>query len=195
MPSGQLTVIGIGHIVERRRRSRLDSAYLHYWAWAPAMPQHAAVIAVVLLERPTCRDCVASKSRLRATDVDRYLEIIASALLVLRLEDERCRVCGIAGPVFCVRRSSDVIRPPGSIDDRADDDLRPKARLLANTHEIPTIRVSENTEGKPCSLLCGRQTAHGSAWYEVRFSTRSFWLDYECFAIWQQEMERARQHP
>ena len=156
------------------------------------MPQHAAVIAVLLLDGPTCRDCAASQSRLRATEVDRYFEIIGRTLVVLRLENERCRLCGSTGPVFCLRRSANAIDPAGPIDHLEDNDLRTKAQLLVNIHEIPSVRMRENREGKPCSLLCGRQTGRDTPWYETRFSDRSFLLDAECFVMWQQELERAK---
>jgi len=103
-------------------------------------------------------------------------------------------VASVEIPALFFAYPSDLIRPPGSIDDRADDDLRRKARLLVSVHEIPSIRVSEDTEGKLCSLLCGRQIGQGRRWYEIRFAARSFWLDHECFAIWQEEMERAKEH-
>jgi len=75
----------------------------------------------------------------------------------------------------------------------ADNDLRPRARLFVNVQEIPTIHARGNTEQIPCGLLCGRPFVRDRLWFEVRFSSNSFWLDDECFAIWQDEMERAKQ--
>jgi len=158
------------------------------------MPQHAATIAVLLRERPTCVRCVASKSRLTAVEVERYLTTIATALVVVRFEDERCRVCGDVGGVYTVRQSSEsapvrrVIRGGST----ADDDLRPRARLLVDAREIPSITARDNVDQIPCGLLCGRPFVRGRSWYEIRFSGRSFWLDGDCFAIWQDEMERAK---
>jgi hypothetical protein len=73
-------------------------------------------------------------------------------------------------------------------------DLWARARALVNLHEVPNITARENVEAKPCGLLCGRPFVHGRYWYEVRFSTRSFWLDRDCFAIWEEEMRRAKEH-
>lgn len=158
------------------------------------MPQHAALIAVLLLERPTCLGCVASMSRLTSADIARRLTTIATTLLVFRLENERCRVCGNVGPVYSVRRSDSTshryrMRAPRD----GDNDLRPRARLFVNVQEIPTIQAGENTKQIPCGLLCGRPFVRDRPWFEIRFSSNSFWLDDECFAIWQAELERAKQ--
>jgi hypothetical protein len=158
------------------------------------MPQYAAMIAVLLLERPTCLDCAASKSGLTLTQVDHYLTIIGTSLEVLRLENERCRICGNVGPVCSIGRSLDLTRPGSThASNVAENDLWARARLLVNVHEIPTINAGENLEATPCGLLCGRPFVRGRYWYEVRFSTRSFWLDHDCFAIWEEEMRRAKQ--
>jgi hypothetical protein len=58
------------------------------------MPEHAALIAVLLVDRPMCRDCICLKSGLDAVTVDRYLAVIGSKLRLRRQDDERCRVCG-----------------------------------------------------------------------------------------------------
>jgi hypothetical protein len=72
------------------------------------MPEHVAVLAVLLLERPTCLDCVASLSGLSVTEADRYLTVVASSLELRRLENEHCRICGHLGPVFSVSRCGPV---------------------------------------------------------------------------------------
>jgi hypothetical protein len=159
------------------------------------MPQYAAMIAALLLDRPTCLNCATSMAPLSETEALRYLEIIAITLVVLHLENEHCRVCGTVGPVFCVRRPANLRCPGDHRHDRMDGDLHAKARLLAQTREIPSIRVTDNTDGKPCSLLCGRQIARGELWYELRASSStSVLLDHACFEIWKQEIERAKDH-
>jgi hypothetical protein len=158
------------------------------------MPQHAALITVLLLERPTCFDCAASKSGLTLAEVDHYLTIIGTSLEVLRWENERCRVCGNVGPVCSIQRSSDLTRPGSTRASNAgEDDLWARVRVLVNLHEVPAINARENVEAKPCGLLCGRPFVRGRYWYEVRFSTRSFWLDRDCFAIWEEEMRSAKE--
>ena len=68
------------------------------------MPEHSSVIALLLLERPTCLDCIALKSGLPITEVDRCLTIIGTSLELVR-NDDRCRVCGNVGPAFSLLRS------------------------------------------------------------------------------------------
>ena len=70
------------------------------------MPEHSAVIALLLLERPTCLDCTATKARLTVSEVDRYLTMIGTRLELTRHPSERCRVCGNIGPAFSLVRSS-----------------------------------------------------------------------------------------
>ena len=151
------------------------------------MSQHGATIAALLLEQPTCLACVGSKSRLTSVDVEHYLTTIATALVVFRLENERCRVCGSVGDVYSVRGPG-----PAAAVETLDDDLRPRARLLVDAREIPSIHARDNVDQIPCGLLCGRPFVRVRSWYEIRFSSRSFWLDDVCFALWQDEMERAR---
>ncbi len=69
------------------------------------MSEHSAVIALLLLERPTCLDCIAVKSELGVTEVDRHLTIIGTSLDLVRNDRDRCRVCGNVGPVFSLVRS------------------------------------------------------------------------------------------
>jgi hypothetical protein len=157
------------------------------------MSQHCATIAALLLKQPTCLSCVASKSRLTSIEVERYLTTIATALVVFRLEGERCRVCGNVDAVYSVRSSESTARPRTTgAGDTADDDLRPRARLLVDAREIPTIHARDNVDQIPCGLLCGRPFVRGRSWYEIRFPSRSFWLDDGCFDIWQDEMARAK---
>ena len=67
------------------------------------MPEHAAVIAVLLLDRPMCLDCISTKSGLSVHEIERYLTIIATSLELNRLV-ERCRACGESLPVISLSR-------------------------------------------------------------------------------------------
>jgi len=70
-----------------------------------SMLEHAAVIAVLLLERPTCLDCIAMKAGLTLTEVNSYLATMTKTLDLVRQDDERCRVCGNIGHAFSLARS------------------------------------------------------------------------------------------
>jgi hypothetical protein len=67
------------------------------------MPEHAAIIAVLILERPMCVDCIADKANLPPADVKRYLDVIHRSLEV-RSHEGRCRTCGNQRPVFSFSR-------------------------------------------------------------------------------------------
>ena len=75
-------------------------------------------MAVLLVERPMCLDCIAAKAGVSPAEADRALTIIAThlplqrhATLTMMATDlqlqrhatERCRACGNAGPVYSLR--------------------------------------------------------------------------------------------
>jgi hypothetical protein len=67
------------------------------------MPRHAAVVAVLILERPMCLDCITAKSGLSTAEVEEYLEQIGLGLEVT-VEEDRCRACGEPRTVFSLTR-------------------------------------------------------------------------------------------
>lgn len=67
------------------------------------MSHHGALVAVLIVDRPMCLDCIATKARLSTADTERYLESIATALHV-QAADDRCRACGEHGVVFALSR-------------------------------------------------------------------------------------------
>jgi hypothetical protein len=69
------------------------------------LPEHAAVIAVLILERPMCSECIASKSGLSIADVEPYLQRIRLGQEVL-VGEGRCRTCGEPRTVFSLNRLS-----------------------------------------------------------------------------------------
>jgi len=73
------------------------------------VPGHAAVLAVLLRERPTCLDCTAAALGLSVSHVNQYLIVIGAALPLVRLDDEHCRCCGEIRSVFSIRSSPKLI--------------------------------------------------------------------------------------
>jgi hypothetical protein len=72
--------------------------------------------------------------------------------------------------------------------------LRALVQLLVNPHEIPRIATGDCLESRRCDI-CGRQMLTGNKEYEVAFSTLTFRIDADCFALWQEEMLRtAKRH-
>ena len=68
------------------------------------VPRHAAVIAILIIERPMCLDCIATKSALSTLEVERYLEQIGRGLELRQDIQDRCRVCGEPRTVFSLSR-------------------------------------------------------------------------------------------
>ena len=67
------------------------------------MPDSAALIAVLLVERPLCIRCLATKSELTLIDLDAVIANIEGALVLHRAVD-RCRACGITDMTFSIDR-------------------------------------------------------------------------------------------
>ena len=67
------------------------------------MPKQAALIAVLIMERPMCVECIATKSALSMAETQWYLQEIGKGMDVL-IEEGRCRTCGEPRPVFALSR-------------------------------------------------------------------------------------------
>ena len=67
------------------------------------MSDRAAMVAVLILDRPTCEDCIATKSGLAPSDLETTLSAIVTAL---QIHDTvgRCRVCGETKRVLSLDR-------------------------------------------------------------------------------------------
>ena len=68
------------------------------------MPRHAALIALLIIERPLCLDCITTRSALSAIDAQEYLDRLRGHLAVFHEDSGRCRACGINGKVFSLDR-------------------------------------------------------------------------------------------
>jgi hypothetical protein len=58
------------------------------------MPAKSALIAVLIMGRPVCLECLCAKTELSASEVNDYLAKIATHLQLHREESDHCRVCG-----------------------------------------------------------------------------------------------------
>jgi len=67
------------------------------------MPVRAALVAALIVERPTCRSCIEAKSSLSPTDFETTLVAIRGALRVHEAV-ERCRACGESKSVLSLDR-------------------------------------------------------------------------------------------
>jgi hypothetical protein len=68
------------------------------------MPQNAALITALIIERPLCLDCIAAKASLSDEEVRSALGAIERALEVQYGDPDRCRACGTVGPVVSLPR-------------------------------------------------------------------------------------------
>jgi len=57
------------------------------------VPQVAALVTGLILDRPLCLDCLATKSNTTPMAIERLLTTIGTAVRVRRASD-RCRACG-----------------------------------------------------------------------------------------------------
>jgi hypothetical protein len=67
------------------------------------MPDRAALITALMLDRPMCLPCIAEKALVSVERAESVLEAIATAL-VLRRETGRCVTCGATTAVHSVGR-------------------------------------------------------------------------------------------
>jgi len=68
------------------------------------MPEHAALITAIILDRPTCLACIAANAQMSLSSVSAYLEQIAGSVMV-----HQAPMYGISIPV-----AVKVIEPNGS---------------------------------------------------------------------------------
>lgn len=66
------------------------------------MPDRVSIVARLIMDRPTCLDCIATKSGLTTREAEETLTAIDDALRVFR-EPGLCRVCEETKRVFSVR--------------------------------------------------------------------------------------------
>jgi hypothetical protein len=60
-------------------------------------------VVPMILDRPTCLECIATKNGITVREVETALSMIADTVKVYRNAD-RCRVCGETKDVASVRR-------------------------------------------------------------------------------------------
>ena len=66
------------------------------------MPERAAIVTALIIERPLCLACVAQRASLDESDAKTILDKIESVLALRRVNPGRCRACGSMVTVFSV---------------------------------------------------------------------------------------------
>ncbi len=67
------------------------------------MPDKAALIAVLITDRPLCLRCLTARTHLTVYEVESYLRI-AENVVRLAHDSDRCRECGSTMEVFSMSR-------------------------------------------------------------------------------------------
>ena len=68
------------------------------------MPPRAAMIALLIIERPLCLACIASRANTTEVAVQGYLAVMRQTLTVYHEDTARCRACGTIGKVYSLTR-------------------------------------------------------------------------------------------
>jgi hypothetical protein len=69
------------------------------------MPEYAALITALILERPMCLQCIGEKANMSLPSVRAYLEQISRAVNLQQWPRERCQACGNTGPAVSIGRA------------------------------------------------------------------------------------------
>jgi hypothetical protein len=70
----------------------------------PLTSSRAALITLLIVDRPLCLDCVAKRANLSVPRVEEYLDIIRRSLTVYHEAYDRCRACGNSAKVVSLDR-------------------------------------------------------------------------------------------
>ena len=68
------------------------------------MPSTAALITLLIVERPMCADCIAARAHTTPQAVESYLTEIGKTVDVERGTNERCHTCGTVGRTYALSR-------------------------------------------------------------------------------------------
>jgi hypothetical protein len=68
------------------------------------MPERMALITLLIIDRPLCRDCITSRSGTSPTDLDGYLARLRESTTVFHEGSERCGACGTVDTVYSLSR-------------------------------------------------------------------------------------------
>jgi len=109
------------------------------------MPEKTALITALILDRPMCLDCIATKAGMSGTEAEAIIRAIA-AVLELHREPARCRACGTSAPVLSLERPGDDPVIPRPAPPQAD-------RPLATSHEA-LWRFLESHRGEMFCTRC-----------------------------------------
>jgi hypothetical protein len=68
------------------------------------MPERAAHIALLIVDRPLCVPCITVRTNANETTVQGYLALMRRSLTVFREDNGSCAACGAVTKVFSLTR-------------------------------------------------------------------------------------------
>jgi hypothetical protein len=68
------------------------------------MPERAAMVTALIMDRPLCLSCIALRASLDEVDANAILDKIDHVLTLQRVSLGRCRACGLMQAVFSVQQ-------------------------------------------------------------------------------------------
>ena len=68
------------------------------------MPERASLVTGLIMERPLCLTCIATKAKATEADVHTAFASIRKVLDLRHVENSRCRACGTVGTVYRINR-------------------------------------------------------------------------------------------
>jgi hypothetical protein len=68
------------------------------------MPERAAMVTALIMDRPLCLSCVALRASMDEVDAQAVLDKIEHVLTLRRVSPGRCRACGLMQMVFSVEQ-------------------------------------------------------------------------------------------
>jgi len=78
----------------RKRRPATTNGYV--------TPERAALITVLISDRPLCLDCCAAKAGMTPASVRAYLNELAKTVVIHQGATDRCHACGTVGPTVSI---------------------------------------------------------------------------------------------
>lgn len=154
------------------------------------MPETAAVISTLILERPMCIPCLARKVPASETEVEAALAQIVPVIQIHRELDGRCRVCGQTTVVVSVngvgerRALSGGEKPPRLID---------FIRRKVDAGQLPKKKADKvwQTHGTlvPCDA-CGARVLPAQVEYSFTIDEKFFRFHVGCYGLWEAERRR-----
>ena len=155
------------------------------------MLERAPLITEMIFDRPICLGCLATNGGTSIERVRANLEPIATSVIVHQTPEERCRVCGVIGPVISIVKSINVALVRNLLAGGAQmcaDCIARKTRisLVKIPSAIESARKTSyivQTQDVPCAVCRSSRTVyrlHEPGASDVRLVMVALWNERLC---------------